>query len=120
MRMVQKQRRQLPRPPILLLPESPNETGPIKPSDCTPSIPLGRIVLLAIGLAILTLGVIFALGAGSRHAANSNQVKNSADECVQRISALGLKANADGDNIQVTEPNMSQARNAARAKFASN
>jgi hypothetical protein len=67
------------------------------------------ILLLVLGSILLIIGLVFAFGAAAHQSDNNNQVKNSAAECIDHISALGLKANADGAQIHIGEGNMKQA-----------
>jgi len=63
-------------------------------------------VLLGAGILLLILGLIFATFTVGRRAANNNRVKLSAEDCVQKIKALNLDANADNNMIRIHDGNL--------------
>ena len=77
---------------------------PITPSQYR----VAGIAMLASGVVLLILALVFALNTQMQQKGGVLHTKAVADECISRISQLGLKATAQDNRITVSEPNPSQ------------
>lgn len=66
------------------------------------------VISIVVGVALLILGLVFVVMTETRRAASQNLTKISADECLQRIAALGMHGDRDGDKIRIQDKGMAQ------------